>query len=388
MKSSDFNRRPTSAARSLKVMSQIKHCPMCGTEVESSATQCGNCGAILAKKKAIKILKGGKKEKQKRKYLKPVLCLVLLAGLSGGAYFMESVGGRNRDYQVLKSANQRITFDGELCAQRFMSEVVSERFRKANPALSFVYSNPNRGMDQVMKVIMRNIDVAFTEETLPKHLKEAQSLGVKIRGYNYAEDVIAYIRNHGLNVRPLKVEELQKIYEGRIRNWEELGGPDQVIYPILVHGAPHGLKLNSISDNVIIAESSSQAKKILSNTPSGVFYTSATLASHELNRFAPLEIRNEAGQVVRPIIQAKKEPNLTALQKGLYPLKRNLQMVVLADVMEKPLHELDAKEKTIRATVNFIQSPEGQALVLSNGFLPKFEVAGVDNIIEVLPAEL
>lgn len=285
----------------------------------------------------------------------------------------------NSPEAAIRRAKGRISFGGEPCAQRLINEKISKEIEKINKGVRFRYTDNNRNKDQIQELIDGEIDIAFSEKAYQKsHFQRAKERGVEITAISYAYDGIAYITDKSTKIRPLTVEELEDIFEGRITNWKQLGGKDKKIVPILMAGLwsnPMVIRLDEgLNPNIIYAKSRAKAKKILKKTEGAIFYTSATLAAHELKEVNLISIKKEDGTVVSPVL-VKEVTNHEDIGNGNYPLVRALIVMVNSRVFNQDKNSLTQQEKGIRAFVKYLLTEKGQSLVDQNGFVAKHKVS-------------
>ena len=296
-----------------------------------------------------------------------------------GLCLIASTLNANSPEAAIRRAKGRISFGGEPCAQRLINEKIAKEIEKINSGVRFRYTDNNRNKDQIQELIDGEIDIAFSEKTYQKsHFQRAKERGVEITAISYAYDGIAYITDKSTKIRPLTVEELEAIFEGRITNWKQLGSKDQKIVPILMAGLwsnPMGIRLDDgLNPNTIYAKSRAQAKKILKNTAGGIFYTSATLAAHELTEVNLISLKKEDGTVVSPVI-GRGITNHAEIENGNYPLVRSLIVMVNSKVFNQDKNSSNQQDKGIRAFVEYLLTEKGQSLVDQNGFVAKHEVS-------------
>ena len=278
----------------------------------------------------------------------------------------------------LKKVRGMISFGGEPCAQRLVNEKIAKAISKLNPDVTFRYTDNDRNKSQTQELNEGLIQIAFSEKAyLDSYLKEAKERGVEIKAVPYAYDGIAYVTHKGTKIRPLTVEELESIFEGRITNWKQLGGEDKEIRPVLMAGMwnnPMGIRLDDgVNPNTIFVKDRAKGKRILKKTDGGIFYTSATLAANELDEVNLVSIKKDDGTVVSPVL-SKGKTNQQAIASGEYPLVRALIVMVNSEVFQDG-NNLDPQKKGVRAFVKYLISPKGQRLVEDNGFIPKYKVA-------------
>lgn len=293
---------------------------------------------------------------------------------------------------AIKNVRGRISFGGEPCSQRLVNQKIAKAVKKINSEVHFRYLDNDRNRDQIEELIQGQIQIAFSEKAyLDSHFKRAKERGVEITAIPYAYDGIAYVTDKKTHTRPLTVGELEGIFQGKITNWKQLGGEDKKIIPVLVAGLwqnPMGIRLaGQLNPNTVFIRDRSEAKKFLKKTEGAIFYTSATLAVGELNEVNVVSIKKDEDTIVSPVIKAGVT-NQQDIDSGKYPLVRTLNIIVNSEVFQDNSNKnnLPLQNKGVKAFVEYMVSPEGQAIVEDAGFVPKYEVAKqTDNKFSLLP---
>ena len=378
--------------------SQVKFltCPSCGHDANSPGSLfCEACDASLAtsitskqeRKNRLKLVDRQviNQSKQKKAQRRRNRILLSLAGgvtvLASSIFIVTSLNATPE--AELKKVRGMISFGGEPCAQRLVNEQITKAIERLNPHVRFRYTDNDRNKSQTQELNEGLIQIAFSEKAfLDSYLKKAKERGVEIKAVSYAYDGIAYVTDKNTKVRPLTVEELEDIFEGRITNWKELGGEDKTIYPVLMAGMwnnPMGIRLDDgVNPNTIYVKDRAKGKRILKKTDGGIFYTSATLAANELDEVNLISIKKDDGTVVSPVA-GKGKTAQEAIASGEYPLVRALIVMVNSEVFQEK-NNLDPQQKGVRAFVEYLISPKGQRLVQDNGFVPKFKVAKAERV--------
>lgn len=290
---------------------------------------------------------------------------------------------------TIKNVRGTISFDGEPCSQRLVNQKIAKAVKKINSEVKFRYLDNDPNKDQIQELIESQVQIAFSEKAyLDSHLKRAQERGVQIKAIPYAYDGIAYVTDLKTATRPLTIQELEGIFQGKITNWKQLGGEDKKIVPILVAGLwqnPMGIRLvEQLNPNTVFIRDRSEAKKFLKKTEGAIFYTSATLAAGELNELNVVSIKNDDGTIVSPVIEAGVT-NQQDIHSGKYPLARTLNLIVNSEIFDRQ-NPLTLQKQGVKAFTKYLVSPEGQAIVEDAGFVPMYEVAkDTDSKFSFLP---
>jgi phosphate transport system substrate-binding protein len=190
---------------------------------------------------------------------------------------------------------------------------------------------------------------------------EALEIGVDALAVVVAKDVWEG------GVRALTQEQLQRIYDGTIKNWKELGGPDRRVvffnkepgrgtWEVFVHWLYGDAKKAPLVAHLEVGSNEEGRTKVAS-TPGGVTQLSAAWADGI--RVFPVAIRLADGREVTPTREH--------LADGSYPLARPL--LVITDGAPSP---------AARVLLDFLVTAAGQQLVRESGYLPMSDVRGGD----------
>ncbi|MBC7872032.1 MAG: phosphate ABC transporter substrate-binding protein [Chitinophagaceae bacterium] len=158
------------------------------------------------------------------------------------------------------------------------------------------------------------------------------------------QDGIAIIVNPSLDVQELTLEQLRGIYEGRITNWETLGGAHQEIVVVSREdgsGTRAGFERlvmgrRSTTANSRIAPSSASMIESVAALPGSIGYVSMSYLDE---RVRALTIEGVA-------------PTLANVSANRYPLRTTLYIVGLT-----------APENAYLNLISWMQAPEGQSIL-------------------------
>jgi phosphate transport system substrate-binding protein len=184
---------------------------------------------------------------------------------------------------------------------------------------------------------------------------------VRFQPVRIGSDALALVVSRDVwegGVRSLSKPQVQSLYEGRIKNWQELGGPDRRVvffnkepgrgtWEVFAHWAYGGPKKAPLVNLPEVGANEEALNKVAS-TPGAISQLSASWADGR--RVFALGIKGENGKVA--------QPTLAAVRDGSYPLARPLQVVT--DGLPKG---------EIKTLIDFLLSSRGQALVEKHGYL-------------------
>lgn len=200
---------------------------------------------------------------------------------------------------------------------------------------------------------------AFTEE-------ETKNLNVFV----IAHDVLAIVVYPSNPMKNITMEQLRGVLSGKIINWRELGAPFDK--PIQLINDSSGNGTRSALEELVMGKS--KAKKI-SGTPitlmSVVTNSSSEMKANVANfkysiGYLPFSYLDST---VKALYLDGEPPTYAAAYKGIYPLFRDLYYAI-----KKGSSELEL------AYIYYVLSPEGQDIVVQEGFLPIKLITSVEEL--------
>ncbi len=184
---------------------------------------------------------------------------------------------------------------------------------------------------------------------------------VNFKPIHIGEDAVAMIVAKDVwdgGVRALSKAQLRDIYEGKIKNWKQVGGPDQRLvffnkepgrgtWEVFTHWV-YGDSKKSPPVNFPEVGGNEETRNKVASTRGALSQLSASWADGK--RVFALGLKNEAGEVVSPT------PENIAAHK--YPLSRSLFLFSNGE-----------PAGTAKILVDFLLSARGQELVRKHGYL-------------------
>jgi phosphate transport system substrate-binding protein len=160
-------------------------------------------------------------------------------------------------------------------------------------------------------------------------------------------------------VRTLTKVQISGLYEGRIKNWKEIGGPNRrvvffnkeagrgtwEVFARWLYGDPKAAPLVNLPE----VGSNEEGRSKVTATPGSISQLSAAWADGQ-HVFA-VGIRDDGGKVI--------SPTPAAILDGGYPLSRPLILVTNGP-----------PQGAAKALIDLLLSPRGQALMRKNGYEP------------------
>jgi phosphate transport system substrate-binding protein len=178
-----------------------------------------------------------------------------------------------------------------------------------------------------------------------------------------ALDGIAVIANQNVPIDNLSLEQVAKIFAGQITNWKQVGGMDRKIVVVnrdeasgtraafleLVLQKVMGKDQGKFVMDAITVESNGDMVTKVGQTPDTIGYCGIGYVDRA---------KNMGGKEVSV---DGKDPQMSNVVSGSYPIARKLYMVSKGELKEGTLE---------KAFVDFILSSDGQHIVEDAGFIP------------------
>lgn len=183
-----------------------------------------------------------------------------------------------------------------------------------------------------------------------KEISQAKSKGINPTPYAVALDGIAIVVHAGNPVSNLSIAQIRDIYTGKIKDWKEVGGPKLPIVVIsrdVASGTFEVFNEKALGGSKVVASaqllaSNNAIATTVGSTPGGIGYIGLGYLTDQ----------------IRTVTVNKVSPNTRTVQEGTYPLARKLYMYT------------NGKAKgDVNNYIAFIQSAEGQKIVVEQGFI-------------------
>lgn len=275
-----------------------------------------------------------------------VLGALLVAGCSGGHGGEPSGDDREGGTLTIKGSDTMV-----ILAQRW-----AEQYMRSHPGATIQVSGGGSGTG-IAALINGTTDIAnASREIRPSERRTiAQRRGAEPEEARVALDALAVYVHQNNPVQSLTMSELARMYRGEVRNWSEVGGPD---LPVVLYSRENNsgtyayFKEHVLEDRDFAASAqtlpgTSAVINAVSRDRGGIGYGGIGYAEG----VKTLPIAAEGGQPIAPTLQ-----NATS---GTYPLARYLHM-----------YTVGAPSGLAADFIEWVRSPEGQALVEATGFYP------------------
>jgi phosphate transport system substrate-binding protein len=193
------------------------------------------------------------------------------------------------------------------------------------------------------------IDIAMATHGL--NVGEVNAMGMTV--HRIAMTPVVFAVHQSVAINGLSNAQLCAIYEGRARNWNELGGPDLAIAALtrpdsevdaeVVRDGIACLKGVKMPDSVKVLARAGDMARALADTTGGIGMTSATVVEQSQGKIKAIALNGTV----------PSESNVVA---GSYRLTRDAFLVTR-----------NAPSAETKAFIDFVKSADGTAVIRANG---------------------
>lgn len=239
----------------------------------------------------------------------------------------------------------------------------AEDYGETYPEVSIAVTGGGTGTG-IASLINGTVDIANASRQMSEEeINEAQANGIHPVEFPVAIDALAVIVNLDNPVSQLTIDQLADIYTGRITNWREVGGNDAPIV-LLSRESNSGTHVYFLEE--VVRKGSKDSTDIFA--PQTLLMPSSVGITNEIQRNPNAIGYDGLGYVTeheKTIAVAADDqspyvlPSVETGSDGSYPLARYLYMYTAGE-----------PEGTILEYIQWIQSAEGQAIVVDLGFVP------------------
>jgi phosphate transport system substrate-binding protein len=236
------------------------------------------------------------------------------------------------------------------------------------PQFRLRYTQPSSGTVSSGTGIRMLLDnqLSFAQSSSPLKTKdygEAKQRGFELKEIPVAIDAFAVVVHPTLNIPGLSVEQLDRIFEGKITNWQEVGGADLKIRPYRKGTPEPGSYMQFVP-------TTTEAVRRVEKEPGAIFQASASLLVTQCTvKMLPLIISSSKFITPYKLPLASgtdcrtkgNQLNKEAFLSGEYPITRRLFVVT------KQNNSLDRQGGETYA--NLMLTEQGQALIEKAGFV-------------------
>ena len=198
-----------------------------------------------------------------------------------------------------------------------------------------------------------------------------------LRTFVIAHDVLAVVIHPSNPIKNIKMDQLRDVLSGKITNWKDLGAPFNKSIQLVNDSSGNGTR-TAIEELVMGKSKEKKTPGTLITLMSVVSNSSSEMKANIANfkyaiGYLPFSYLDNT---VKAISIDGVPPTYAAAHKGNYPLFRDLYYAI-----KKGSSELEL------AYIYYVLSPEGQDIVVQEGFLPVSLITSVEELDRIKSGE-
>ena len=287
-------------------------------------------------------------------------CLILLASL----LFLTACAGSSGQPSSPTQASAYIQNKGSDTMVN-LALAWAERYQVEHPDVSLSVTGGGSGTG-IAALVNGTVDIANASRAMKSEEKQqAEANGIPPVEFTVARDAIAVIVNPENPVRQLTLQQISDIYSGRFNNWSEVGGDDRPIVRLSreTNSGTHVYFLETVlrlgdktnptlfsTDTLLLPSSEGIINEVRQN-PNAIGYDGLG--------YVPRDLMNSVIAVARDASGPYVIPSISTVNDNSYPVARDLYMYTAGE-----------PAGAIKDYLNWILSPEAQAIVADLGFVP------------------
>jgi phosphate transport system substrate-binding protein len=281
-----------------------------------------------------------------------ICCLLLLAACQSGNGSSSS-SNNSSEYIQNKGSDTIVN----------LALAWAERYQQKHPEMRISVTGGGSGTG-IASLINGTVDIANASRKIKtEEIDEARKQGIEPVEHVIARDAIAVIVNPQNPVSDLTMEQVSRIFRGRINNWKELGGEDRPIVRVSreTNSGTHVYFLESVirlgkKDNkeiftadTLLLPSSEGIISEVSDNPNAIGYDGLGYITKDVKVLGIAS--TEGGEFVFP--------SAATVNSGKYPISRDLYM-----------YTNDKISTAAESYLAWILTAEAQQIVTDLGFVP------------------
>lgn len=264
------------------------------------------------------------------------------------------------------AATEAVTIKGSDTMVHVVS-MWAETYMKANPGIEVSVTGGGSGTG-IAALINGTTDVAMSSrEMKAEELQLALERGARLERVVVGQDGIAIVVHPDNPVSVLTLDQLRQVFNGTLKRWSQVGGPDQPIQVLSRESSSgtyaffkeHVLRDDDFGPEVRLMPSTAAIVQSAGQDRWSVGYVGLGYATDPALKIVSVK----ADATATPV-----RPSVAAVKDGTYAIARELLLYAPAE-----------REGVARAFVDFALSPEGQQLVADAGYVPGFVPRRVPN---------
>jgi phosphate transport system substrate-binding protein len=234
---------------------------------------------------------------------------------------------------------------------------LNNAYTQANPNIPVTYgqpaNNPTGSSGGIRNLINGTVNLAASSRPLKPEEANANLQVVAI-----AKDAVAVVVGADNPYRGgLSLEQLRDIYQGKITNWSQVGGPN---LPIKVINRAAASGTRDLFQNVVLLgqQFAPDSANFITWQQDETTAIIRELGNNGISYATVAQVENQSTVRIMPI-NGTSPTDMAAVKNNTYPISRNIFLVTT--------------KQTSPAVKQFIElalSPQGQQIASNNGFIP------------------
>ncbi|PKN78203.1 MAG: phosphate ABC transporter substrate-binding protein [Candidatus Cloacimonetes bacterium HGW-Cloacimonetes-1] len=231
-----------------------------------------------------------------------------------------------------------------------VAQAAAEAFMDKNPSVNISVRGGGSGVG-VAALQNGTADIGNSSRPMKaKEITQCKSKGINPTPYAVANDGIAIVVHKNNPVKNITIAQITAIYTGKIKNWSAVGGPNLPIVVISRDVASgtfemfneKALKGAKVESSAQMLASNNAIVTTVASTPGGIGYAGLGYVTDD----------------IRVVSVENVIPSENTVKNGTYKMARKLYMFTNGKATGE-----------VARFISFIQSAEGQALVVRQGFI-------------------
>ena len=209
------------------------------------------------------------------------------------------------------------------------------------PDSAMQYQNTVRGFDALVD---GSVDLFFTAHPSADQMASATEKGVELEIVPVGLEAFVFFVNSSNPVDGLTVDQIRSIYRGEITNWSEVGGPSNMIYPVLrIKGSGSQTMMDKFMQDDMMTTRAPLSIFGKSIGYSFRFYLSSMVANDNVKMLSVNGVY----------------PSADNIRNGSYPISANFYVV----------YRKDTDNPNVERLVEWLLSDEGQRMIEACGYV-------------------
>ena len=269
--------------------------------------------------------------------------------------------------EAIYSLEQFPKIDGSTSTQPLI-QAVMKNFT-AQEKIDFSKYNFTKTHQAYVKLINDEVDLIVVTSPSEEELELAKKKGIELEVIPVVKEGFVFYVNSENKVENITTEQVQNIYTGSIKNWNEVGGEDAKIVPYqrpVNSGSQTGMLDLVMKDKKImkapkenLAASMSAIINFVSSYDNGKDSIGYSYYYYATTMYESID--SEVASRIKLLSIDGVQPNVKTIQNGTYPFTTAYYIVI---------NKADGEGTPARTLANQMLSQRGQKVALDAGYVP------------------